>query len=77
MACRLTVWCQLLIHCPAEMRAWWRGGEERKAEGQHGWQTMPDRDLDQASGRKELQCKNRLVNSPDCIGYMPDMIKVT
>lgn len=27
----------------------------REAEGQHGWQTMQDRDLDQASGRKELQ----------------------
>lgn len=49
----------------------------KKADRQHGWQTMPDRDLDQASGRKKLQCKNRLVNSPDCIGYMPDMIKVT
>lgn len=27
----------------------------REAEGQHGWQTMQDRDLDQASGRTELQ----------------------
>lgn len=35
-ACRLTVWCQLLIHGPAEMGGVvgrWGG---REAEGQHG-----------------------------------------
>lgn len=40
------------------------GGKE--AEGQHGWQTMEDRNLDQASGRTELQSYRVLVYSPDC-----------
>lgn len=48
--CRLTVWCQPLIHGPTEMRAWQGSEEDGGAEGQHVWQTMQDRDLDQAWG---------------------------
>lgn len=70
-----------LVSASYSLPSWDEGMVERwggrKAEGQHGWQTKLDTDLDQASGRTELQCKNRLVNSPDCIGYMPHMIKVT
>lgn len=42
-ACRLTVWCQLLIHGPTEMRASWGGGEDGK------WRdSMEDSDLGEA-----------------------------
>ncbi len=56
MVCRLTVWCQLLIHGPTEMRAFWGDGEEGKQRGSMGADNAGQRPRSVPEGQN---CRNR------------------
>lgn len=61
-ACRLTVWCHLLIHDPTETRAWWGGGK-----GSRGTAWVPDNAGQRPRGLREDRAA-ALVNGLNYMG---------